>query len=167
MTETQKLRPFVLPKAEDVLESEKQVLARYGKRVEDVPKIMLAAADATRLASKKLVEEAAAGIVAAEKILAMLKEEHETYKAEVLRHSENCALRLTEYLTRCHVAMQSMARHREAISEVAEAVASTPSIIETATRDDGNGEAEKAKGEAERSGRQVAHDQLRDGATGL
>lgn len=66
----------------------------------------------------------------------MLQEEHEVYKAEVLRHSENVALRLTEYLTRCHVQRQAMAEHRESIMRVAEQVANEPAVLELPEREE-------------------------------
>ena len=110
-------------------ETEAEVLARYGKVAGQIPTIMLAAADATRLAARKLVEESAAGVAAAEDILKMLKDEHEVYSREVMRHSENVATRLTAYFTHCHAARQCMAQHREAIIEVAAQVANTPAVI--------------------------------------
>jgi len=126
-----------LPEVEPVQpETEEQVLARYGKTADQIPAVMLAAADATRLAGEKLVEESAAGVAAAEDILKMLKEEHEVFVSEVRRHSSNMAVRLTEYLTRCHTQRQAMADHRESIIGVAQAVANEPAAMTLKSTDE-------------------------------
>jgi len=122
---------LMLPKMEDEprAETEEEVLARYGKSVDQIPTVMLAAADAMRLAANKLIEESAANLEAARGMLRLLEAEHEQNTIELRRRSEDYALRITEYLTRCHVAKESSAKHREAILEIVHQVATAPAIM--------------------------------------
>lgn len=91
-----------------------------------IEKIKQMANQVTEVAAAKLIEQSAANVRAAEDVLRMLKEEHQAMAAEVLRRSKHNAERLTEYLSCVHAATQAMARHREAMIGMAQAVANGP-----------------------------------------
>ncbi len=85
--------------------------------------------DVIRATADKMVADVNATVLAAEGILAMLKEEAATFSAEVSRHSANMAARIESYVTTCQQGTAEMAKQRDLVLKVGSVVASDPAVI--------------------------------------
>ena len=107
----------------------KRALVEEGKPSTPVSSALLAAGEAVRLVARKLVEESAANVTAAEGMLAMLKTEHERFAFEVSHAADNFAARVNEYMSAATSCAQSLSAHREAILDIVRTVADDPAHI--------------------------------------
>ena len=115
-----------VPLPAEPVETESDVLKRYGRVPGQVPETLQRVVDAVKATARQMNREAVAGIGAAEEMLGMLKREQASFEREITRAADTFAARVADYLARTHACARSMVEHRESMLDLGKRIANEP-----------------------------------------